>query len=54
MINLKQETLKRMNALLAEKVMCFKWEGMKSFKEDSWIQGAGVGITEFPKEMKEE
>ncbi|MDX5853251.1 hypothetical protein SIM22_03805 [Bacillus cereus group sp. BfR-BA-01363] len=39
MITLKQETLERMDALLAEKVMGFKWGRDETFKEEGWIQG---------------
>ncbi|MES5837636.1 hypothetical protein [Bacillus cereus group sp. MG11] len=39
MITLKKETLERMNTLLAEKVMGFKWGRDEIFKKEGWVQG---------------
>lgn len=52
MITLKQETLERMNALLAEKVMGFKWGRDETFKEEGWIQGEKKNKYTFVRSFK--
>ncbi|MDX5808236.1 BC1872 family protein [Bacillus cereus group sp. BfR-BA-02730] len=52
MITLKQETLERMNALLAEKVMGFKWGMDETFKEEGWIQGEKKNEYTFVRSFK--
>ncbi|WP_242248402.1 hypothetical protein [Bacillus cereus group sp. BfR-BA-01328] len=49
---LKQETLERMDALLAEKVMGFKWGREETFKEEGWIQGEKKNKYTFVRSFK--